>query len=490
MVAFRAVRETQKTPLAPSKGEHRPRPAWEASPSARTSPGAILALQRKIGNRAVVGMLGQGRPPVQRVLATQPSDLDHFISTMDVIKGGVGKTSEPKRGFAAIRSALSDYQSEAKKGKADPEIQAGRLAIVDALCTRFLKEAPRDKKRRPIIDRLLDEIGSERAALSRLQGQQIYQGNVENSSPDGSAPIAADETDPAKKFAFQGLGETGKLVATDYNSGEQRDRRKKLEEEKAKYGLTAAEISAIAIFSAGDFRYINPATANSSSWLASNKASLADRNERYIGVDDKTLKEEGSLHTAVALQGLAKMERYKGESYRGARFTPKEFNEKFAVGKKTSFTTLASSSFDKGVAVDFAHGTGVGTKPTAEQTVAVITVLTDSGVNISNIAMSRSEAEVVILPGSWFKVTSFEEVDGNVEYRSQLAEVARKNLPVPTKWYIVRLSATEADAAPTKPAKKWGSASATGPQLPLSTPIDEYLRKAGRPARGTVGGHR
>lgn len=461
---------------------------------ANPSHSAILELQRTAGNHAVAGLLGQGHLAVQRVLATKPSDLDKFISTVDLVKGGVGKTSERKRGFAAIRSALSEYRSEVKS-RTDPEMQARRLAILDVLCTRFLKENPGDTKRRAIVDRLLDEIASERAAVSQVQGQQIYQGNIDSSSPQGNVPVTSDETDPTKRFAFKALSEEGKLGATNYDTGERRDRRQRVEAEKAKYGLSEAEISAITIFSAGDFKYINPATANSGSWLASSKAKAIEdakggTPERFTGVDDKTTMQEGSIHTAVAMQGLAKMERYEGESYRGARCTPEEFKDRFAVGGKTKFTTLASSSYSKDVALDFAHGTGTGTKPKPEQTVAVLSILTGGGgVDISNIAMIRSEAEVLILPGS-FKVISLEEVDGNVEYARWVNSARDTKQPLPTRWYVARLSPTESDGPPTKPAKKWAAASATGPKLPISTPLDEYFRKAGKPSRSSAGGHR
>ena len=104
----------------------------------------------------------EGRGPVlQRTISTKPSDLDKFISTADMIKGGLGKADDRKKDFSAIRDALAEYRSADKKGQTDPEIQARRLAILDTLCTRFLKENREDKKRRPVIDRLMDEIAAE-----------------------------------------------------------------------------------------------------------------------------------------------------------------------------------------------------------------------------------------------------------------------------------------------------------------------------------------
>lgn len=493
----------RRSPRAPT-AEREPIPASSSLVNEPTSD--ALALQRSVGNRSVVGLLDAGPPTLRRRLATTPSDLDKFISTVDVIKRGVGKADARTKGFSAIRTALAEYGSADKKGVTDPEIQSRRLSILDALCTRFLDENPQDTKRRPIVDRLLDEIASERAAVSRVQAQQVYQRDIENATPGGmrfpAGPAGprmpgwqrTQDADPTKKFAFQALSGEGKAGATNYDIGSDRDRRQRIESEKKKYGLTDAEVAGITIFSAGDFKYINPATANSQSWLGAQKADMKGK-ERFADMTEergnKTIMEEGGLHTAMAMQGLNKMERFKGETYRGARLTPEQFKEKFQSGKKTNFTTLTSSTFDKEIALDFVFGSGSGTKPRAEQSVAILSIFTDSGgVDISKIAMIKGESEVLILPGSWFAVTSLVEIDPGDVYAKRMGGARDSKVPVPTKFFIARLSPTEAAPAPKKPGPTFQTASAAGPKLPMSTPMDEYLRQAGRPARGTVGGHR
>ena len=148
-----------------------------------------------------------------------------------------------------------------------------------------------------------------------------------------------------------------------------------MEAEKERYGLTDAEISAITIFSAGDFKYINPATANSQSWLGAQKADLEGK-ERFADMTEergnKTIMEEGSLHTGVAMQGLAKMDRFKGETYRGARLTP-EHSKRSSSGERrpTSLRSPVRRSTST-VALDFVLGSGSGTKPRAEQSVAIL----------------------------------------------------------------------------------------------------------------------
>ncbi len=456
---------------------------------------AMLQLQRSAGNRALADRLAQGRRPVQRLLTTTPGEFDKHISTGSRILGAGVRQTNDQSPFEAIRKALADYHTDIKKSKGEPELslaqQKWHLENLDYLCQEYLGEKPlaikKDMKRHKVVDKLAAEVSIELVAFSRREAEKRYQDNISNASPD--VPVGADETDPAKKFGFRAMSDTGQLGATNHSVGQMRDRAEKIQEEKEKYGLSDAEISAITVFSAQDFNYINPATANSPDWMESNKAK-AGQGDRFQDVDDKTIKEEGTLHTAMAMQGLNKMPRYKGESYRGARYTPQDFAAAFVSKKKLNFTTLASSSTNKDIALDFAHGVNSGTKPKNGQTVAVITVLVDTGVDISNIAMIRSEAEVLILAGSWFEVTSLEPVDGNTEYAKWVDQATRDGQPLPTKWYVAKLTATEPDAK--QKVSKWGEKkSATGSNLPITAPIEEYLevrKKAGRVGNTIIGG--
>ena len=429
------------------------------SPGRRAgTPAGLVGLQRRAGNRAVAGMLGGGAAiPVQRLVPTKPADLDRLISTMDSLKGVVGKTEGSKKDFAAIRKALASYRSAATKGTPNLGLLAERLSILDVLCTRFLTEHPDDRKRRVVIDRLSDEVAAERTVVSQGQAQNVYQANVAS----GRTSAAPGETDPGKKFGFQALSSFGKMGAMDHSVSMETGRAERIEAKKKQYGLTDAEISAITIFSAGDFSYINPATANSDSWMDSQKAG-SDELKPFA---NKTLKEEGSLHSAVALKGLGKMEPYDGETYRGARFTPEEFAARFTLGSTTSFTSLASSSHDKDVALKFAHGLSSGGKPAADKTVAVINILTNSGgVDISDIALVKSEAEVLILPGSVFEVVSVEEVDGKTEYADKVQQAKDKGLNLPTKWYVCTLAPAKDKPKPKEEAPGWKSATPTPPE--------------------------
>lgn len=142
-------------------------------------------------------MLGARPRVLQRALRTKPSDLDKFISAGDLVKGRLGRASDRTKTFSAIRGALDEYRAAQKKRTSDPEPQARRLAILDALCTRFLEENPQDKARHPIVDRLLGDVADERRAVSRAQAQQVYERDIENWTPE-SVPFPKAAPGPRK----------------------------------------------------------------------------------------------------------------------------------------------------------------------------------------------------------------------------------------------------------------------------------------------------
>ena len=485
------ARAKSAAPAAPAPAEH----IGDATAGLPVSPAATARgdaldgiLARAVAQRAHdAGVVRHDvGATLQRRIKTKASDLDKHVSTSQTVKGAFGKTSESTRVFAAIRDALSLYQSVARKGKSDLATQAQQLGVLDDLCTRFLNQHGTGK-RRAIVDRLFKQINKERRAVSQLQAQQIYQENVKSSKQ----PVGANETDPGKTFGFKALSSEGRKAATKHdlavdpgNQGPKRPERiKTLQQDK---GLTDAEISAISIFSTGDFTYINPVTANPvamswenevvNPWLVNQRKGNSD--DAWTQLDDQTIKEEGSLHTAVALKGLLKMDVYPGETYRGARFTPEAFKGMgLAAGKTMPFGTLTSSSKVEKKALNFVYGLASGAVIDASKSVAVFYILTDhGGRDISDIALVRKEAEVLLLPGSVFEVASVQELNANVENTRNAKHVERAvkgNEPLPTSWYVVRLALSKkpASVAPSRPrTAPWTSARSQPAAYPTALP--------------------
>ena len=195
-------------------------------------------------------------------------------------------------------------------------------------------------------------------------------------------------------------------------------------------GLSAAELAAIQTFTTGDYKYINPATANDPAWLAANFSDLVDKPnktlEDWAELQDQLaakghtldqreaerrqqltpLREEGGLHTSVALEGLRKMPVWRGTAYRGERLDQRRFFARFVKDGATfrsrnpTFTwkTITSISKSEHTAQAFLlmkTGTGGAYKLLWEFEVI-------DGRDIEGLSVSRREREVALLPGAEF----------------------------------------------------------------------------------------
>ena len=444
---------------------------------------------------AVVDRLGPGRAPVQR-LKTKFDDFNKLTGTLSRITGSGSNLEEAS--FAAIRDELKSYQRDITKYADDPkklvQNQLDHLQQLQKWCTDYLergkkaKETSQQTSRRLLVEKLHNEIAGELASLSQQESMKRYQDSILQSGVDQvDSPIVENPTTKSKNFGFRALSADAKEGATNYRLGDRSNRKDAIEALSKKYGLDAAEISAITTFSAGDYKYINPVTANSQEWLDSQKEKADKKDDRFQNVDNATIREEGSLHTAVAVRGLKRLPRFRGESYRGARFTPERFVQEIQLGKKAQFKSLSSSSYDKDVALRFVHGLS-SSKPKKEESIAVISVFTDAGVDISDIALAKKEAEVLILPGSWFILESLEEVDGNARYQEYIDQA--KGQPIPTKWYVARYTATTSESTAKRPrvTEPWMKSSAPkGSNLPITASIDDYLKARGKTFHGAIG---
>lgn len=198
-------------------------------------------------------------------------------------------------------------------------------------------------------------------------------------------------------------------------------------------GLSKAEQTAITVFTAKDYTYINPATANDRSWMLAtrgNKGGVhADgggpkkTNTRVASqFEDAYManrSEEGSLHAGLAVQGLVRMKIFKGLTYRGESFTEAAFKKKFKVGlmgrvtaRDTTITrtSLVSASKEKSVAVDFIQQSAGHLRLGADARTHSYCLLWEfdltDGRDIEALSMSPDEKEVATLPGAKFKIIS------------------------------------------------------------------------------------
>jgi hypothetical protein len=405
-------------------------------------PDVVLGLQRVAGNRAVQRFLSPSATPVQRFSIT-PADFDASIGKSTTGFLGIGASS-----YATIRKTFSDYLKARDSAKPDVPRQVKLLERLDDLCTRWINDhrggtSAQDKSRVSIIKSLVDEITPERAALSRKLAQGVYLENAADKTGEhGLEALTVEGMGAAKKALGRGKGGFAPGPEGQALS--------------AAKGLSPAEQTAIGIYSAQDYMYINPATANSPGWMASqtdksDPTAAANKWDELHATPEgkKALMQEGSLHAGVAMQGLSKMDPFVGDCYRGATYTEADFQEKIGVGKTVTFNSLTSSS--KAMRV----GLGWASKTTPVKNIAVFSIFSSTGGrDISQLSMYKKEEEVLILPGSSFVAVSVTEVvDGLTGYPEVIEKMKESSAK---KWYIVHL----------KPVPKQGAAAPKGAAAP------------------------
>ena len=371
------------------------------TPHAASPPVAahVQQLQRAAGNRATTAL-------VQRELATRPGDLDPLLGSGGKLKAAFGRST-----FAAVRGALVGYRNALRNRASDAQLDA--LLEIEQRATEWLNAHrrttdPLDSRRRAALTALLDEVAAEQLALGRSAAQGQYLSNVNAASGD-------------KPFALKALTErpilrnkAARLAANDA---------------AAAAGITEAELKAIQIFSQNDYAYINPATAANAVWLeGANKAVLKEHGK-------KTVVEEGTLHTGVALQGLLKLPVHTGRTYRGERRMDPDL---YKVGQVIAPLSLVSTS----KALDRAEYFASWDSPAKYPVRFIFEYKDHGGRDIEVMSTNPQEHEVIVLPGTRFVVESITDLPIPALYAE-----SKKG----TRWRLVKLKGphTAAQAAPS-----------------------------------------
>lgn len=430
-----------------------------------SGPQAIRGLQRSVGNHAVNRLLAADADAVvRRKLATTSASMSKLGG--GGIAGMLGRSS-----FSAIRSTLGDYEKARTADK-----QAQLLARLDALCTAWLDEnrksgAKTDSSRRTAVEKLVDELPAERAAVSRAQAEQRYMGGLRATSQGAGASKAVTKA-PGAQHRFSMLSEGGKKQVDKTNNPSAKAF-------IAENGLTDAEVAAIRIFTAQDYTYMNPVTHNDPDSFDYKQL------ENRAGDKMQDAREEGSLHSAMAIQGLEKIKPYEGPVYRGERHSEAVFKLLFRKGEVVPRNSLTSTTKKLSVAENFAHGVSAEDLIDASKNVAVIITITNTkggSRDISKLTAYESEGEVVVLPGRKFVTKSIVEVKGS-KYadKVKMATDRKPPQPAPAKWYEVTCEPVLEDAKPqaAPPAAQPAAAGSPGAPKPPSR----------RPAP-KAGGHR
>jgi hypothetical protein len=309
-----------------------------------------LFIQRAAGNRAAQSVLGSSAVTVQRKGASisglkkavglgkkkssaakaetagakaqsakvvTVADLEKQVSTLEAATRKLIKDHKPgdTAGHTAalqvhaaaerIRGNLPDQSSKASNllGRTYPD-QVRKLRWISDETQLILDEVRVADTRKQAGDIYLKggrDDASQPGALTKLTGRSQFKENLQQPAPN--AAVLAHLK--AKGFAsYEKAFEN--VLATSASDPRAEGALKQLQPELFSYteksrsrataqalGLSPAELAAIQTYSAEDYRYINPATANDPAWLAGNFSNVADKPKELTA-----LREEGGCTQA------------------------------------------------------------------------------------------------------------------------------------------------------------------------------------------------
>jgi hypothetical protein len=414
--------------------------------------------------KAAVGMRGSKRSVADKVegqaakaqsaTVVTVADLEKQISNLESMMGKLSKAHQP--GDSAGQRAASQVQAAANR-------ILGNLPDQDSKASKVLgRTYPAQVRRlRRVVDEsqlILDEV---RVESSRRQAQDIYleAGRTANAgqqgaltkltvrhlfdqAPDRPAPnaeVAAYLAEHGFRSYEDAFEDALSQTASNPDSGTEGQlqrmqpqlfkhaERSRSRTSATAMGLSAAELAAIQTYTAQDYRYINPAAANDPGWLAANFPDLADQPnksleewaelqdllaaegqslEQRLAERQKQLtafREEGGLHTGVALKGLRKMPPWKGLAYRGENAEGKRFYPRYVrhgdsfLPRNPTFSWKTITSISKSeVAANTFMSMGSGNYQVMYE--FEIT----NGRDIEGLSVNRREREIALLPGAEF----------------------------------------------------------------------------------------
>lgn len=395
-------------------------------------------LAHELGH-VVQNRFGLQRLELRRLLSKTESDVEAVRSRGGRLKGSITKDTLYRLG-----RVLSGY------GKAkDPKDRLIKVDAILGLCEAYLAkhaDVADDAQKVALVEEIYAEA---RRDHGQAQAQAQYVADAR-----GKSALTAKGTDTNLKFQKQSgqqhVQGGAEAIAAKKPSKMYKGADQETIDLVTEYGLTEAEVVAIKTYTAADYVYINPATANAKGWMEGQNLTDAEKNIPDADPGDalavvatqaakearenkvKQLFEEGSLHAGVAMMGLQKLPAMAGPTYRGARMTQAEFDSRYDPTKPIVFGAFTSTAVREEPARGFANGGG-DYKPRPDQTLSVMCILdVKNGRDIRNLSIFGSkEEEWLLLPGATFAITSIVE-----------KPAGSAGSPAATKWLEVHVTQT------------------------------------------------
>jgi hypothetical protein len=212
------------------------------------------------------------------------------------------------------------------------------------------------------------------------------------------------------------------------------------------HDLTKAELTAIKVYTAGDYDYINPTFAENERWLEAKIKKLAGPTISNIGGKQmqfpsqwqskqwrgkvekegatsgqkKQIKQEAREHGEMTKQGLDKLPNWGGLVYRGMGLPDNQIKQEYQKGKTVTYSTFTSTTDEPKTAKNFAADNTTGGKVGIFFTIKVT-----KGKDITMFSEVKSESEILLPPGATFTVDNIRPPDnGNNFYQIKLTQTS------------------------------------------------------------------
>lgn len=402
---------------------------------------------------------------IRRKLAFTSSDL-----TGTSIKAKIKTTT-----WVEIKNHLQSYEKAASPSAQLPHLQALEVLTGEWLHAHAEGTSALVDSQRRQLQTLLTQVRAELAGMGDAQDAQY------------TSRMRAHRGEPGAGDSFKYTSGTGAKGLVSADAPRNADT-------KPEYGrLTPAEVAAIRVYTGGDYRTMNPTLQDSDAWLESqthqltgeqdnpvasknftakeggwNDPQTKHRMEKAKGQPDRQarrgIKNEAMQHSRVALKGLMKLPVKSGQAFRGFTVTPEEFARDYSVGSVITYKPFVSTSTDRAISEAYAK------LAVAPKFGVLMLIDVKDGRDVDDISLAKGEREILVLPGSKFKV---------VAHQPPVMKWRPPGMPPEISMYVIEVTQVAGAGGADIPDAAPVPANALGPQ-------DVQVQPGSRPRAGAV----
>jgi hypothetical protein len=379
--------------------------------------------------------MSNDRDEKKQILARMVAQRTSALATATREVGAIRSTKGQIKGFLTKDTLYRLQQVLAYQQKSDDEFAGGRLAVILGLCDTYIRRHGSDatsgaQEKAAAVEKIREDAAVEFAAWGRRQAEAQYLQDAYGGAEKAKMEVEIGQRLPVQKGDTRLVRQSESARNAAIPQAQGLAKRKLPDKPFAgfnaetlelvkQFGLTEGEILAVKVYTASDYKYMNPATANSEGWMAAQQ--FEEKPQNYATTDEgikelRSLMEEGQLHSAMAISALKKLPLKDGLCYRGRRMTEADFVKKYGdlqkpvVARAEKLVTLTSVSTNRGIAEEFANGRDC---KKIEKTVSVmIEIVVKAARDISKLSLLPWEKEHLLMPGATVATDSIVRLEG------------------------------------------------------------------------------